>query len=165
MPLHRKVTYLILLLTVVHAIVMSSHLPDEVATHFNGTGEADNYGSSTFYLSMEVIVVFFVAGLLMLPLRKMPKNLISIPNFEYWMAPERYEQTMLYIEKEMGWFGCITAGWLLIVFHLGAIANFNDPVRMAAGPFWAMFAAYLIYTFVWSMKLITRFSKKEDLCN
>jgi uncharacterized membrane protein len=53
----------LLLLMWLHAITEYSNLPDTIATHFNGSGKADDYSSKVFIWLLPTIATILYAGL------------------------------------------------------------------------------------------------------
>lgn len=52
-----------------------------------------------------------------------PNARINLPNRDYWLAPERREQTMRFISATMAWFGCEILLVLISGTFLGLRAN------------------------------------------
>mgnify|MGYP000982640530 CR=1 FL=1 len=88
----------------------ASQLPQCVASHFNAAGEANGWMSRSAYviftsvfglcLPLFIIGVFFT-------IRFMPVSIISLPNRDYWLAPERRVETNAYFMRQALWLACI----------------------------------------------------------
>ncbi len=146
---------------IAHALYYYPHLPPQVARHFGVSGEPDAWGSKAqfliVYLSVvAVLAVTFVGSCLAMP--KMPNSIINLPNKDYWLAPERRQETLDYILPRFLWFGSAT---LLLLFdvsqqsfqvHLGRATKLTH--------IWFSLAAYLLFTTAWCVALVLKFSKK-----
>jgi uncharacterized membrane protein len=79
-------------------------LPDKMAVHFDSSGKPDNWsGKGTFLILMALAIIICniwvpMTGWLM---RKMPDNLISIPNKHYWLANEKSKERLISITRDM----------------------------------------------------------------
>ena len=56
------VSITLLLLMWLHAIIEYNSLPDTIATHFNGSGKADDYGSKLMIWLMPIIATVMYVG-------------------------------------------------------------------------------------------------------
>lgn len=101
-------------------------LPETVAIHFNAAGKADSWASKTHAtLLMLGLQIFLPAFLLLISqlTRHLPIQLINLPNREYWLASERKEATLQYVERFTWWIAMATSLWILVVNHLTYMAN------------------------------------------
>ena len=81
-------------LALLQAVFYYPQLPDTIATHFAGNGEPNGWSSkSTFFLLMIGIMVFIGISLGPSVLWLWQPGLVNLPNRDYWLAPERNEQT------------------------------------------------------------------------
>ena len=87
-----------------------SHLPESVATHFNGAVRPDGWMSrsdhQSFMLKFGLLFPLFVV-VLCFATRFVPANLINVPHREYWLAPERRKETFDYLFRHSLWFACL----------------------------------------------------------
>lgn len=148
---------------VAHALWYYPRLPEQVAHHFGASGQPDAWGSKAQFLVVYLVTVGVMAatflgfGLLM---PKIPNSAINLPNKNYWLAPERRQQTLDYVLPWFLWLGSLTMLLLLDIFqqsfqvHLGKATKLNH--------FWITMGAYLAITTVWSIAIYRKFSKKES---
>ena len=79
-------------------------LPDTVASHFNGSGEADGFSSKLTHsitmvcLQAGMVLMFLILGF---ALKKLPTSMVNIPNKDYWFAPERKDETITKVTAAM----------------------------------------------------------------
>jgi len=89
-------------------------------------------GNSLLQLMPIVGVLLGISAIFMLTprmLRRVPVSLINLPNKEYWLAPERRDESMRFLEREMQWMGVLTVAFLLLVLHLAIRANLRGRCR------------------------------------
>lgn len=154
---------LLLLLTaalVAGAFAVHPHLPERVASHFDGAGRPDGWSTrGSLYATSGIVlagILFLAMGIPAL-VRLMPASLINVPNREYWLAPERREETHLRLDAFMAAFGCGTLVFFALVMGLVVRANISGGGRMSALAMWALFAAYFVFIGAWMWRLYAAF--------
>ena len=92
----------------------------------------------------------------------LPISLVNVPNKEYWLAPERREETMAFFKAQFAWFGCGFLGFLLVVNQLVFDANRTSPRRLNSTAFVTAMILFLAFVGIWTVRLIVRFSKARE---
>ena len=157
------------LLLVALAMVQAAHygplLPDTVATHFNSAGQPNEWSSRASFLIFNLVFVVGMAVVfLVLPplLSKIPNEWINMPNKDYWLAPERREQSLAAMQSWMEWLGAATIALLLSITQMTIEANLSEPVALAPGV-WLLSAAYGVGLIVWTAAFLRwTFRKPRD---
>jgi len=149
---------ILLLLCLGHAAYYYPLLPDRVASHFGASGKPDAWSSKESFAKIYFIVIAFTAVLfpgIGFILRKAPAYLINLPNKDYWLSPERRDETIAVLSRQFLWFGSATVLLLLDIFHqsfrvhLGNAQTLEHPV--------ASIVAYVFFSVPWSIGLIVKF--------
>jgi uncharacterized membrane protein len=143
-------------LAALQALLYAPLLPDQVASHFDGTGMPNGWASKqAFFLLMLAVVGGNVALFLGLPqlITRIPLATISLPNRSYWLAPERRRATLRALERQLLLFGIATTTFLAIVFQLVIIANLRPTPRLDPRFGWIL-GGYLLFTIVWTLRLV-----------
>lgn len=138
-------------------------LPERIASHFGVGGEPDGWMSKTAFYSFEIGLLVFVLGLFFCITRflpKMPKELINLPNKDYWLAPERREKTFRIFRDKMEMFQIPLLALLVSVNQLVIRANLTRENLSPAS--WLVIAAFLVYTIFWSVNLNQKFKVYES---
>jgi uncharacterized membrane protein len=152
---------LLLLLCIGHAMYYYPLLPDRVASHFGASGRPDAWSSKESFVKIYLIVVAVIALLfpgIGLILRKTPPSMMNLPNKDYWLSPERKDETIAILYRQFLWFGSATLLLLLDIFHqsfrvhLGKAQALDHPI--------ASIVVYVVFTTFWSIGLIMKFKLK-----
>jgi uncharacterized membrane protein len=137
-----------------------ARLPERMASHFGASGVANDWMSRDGYVWFMVGVVTF-ASLTMIAafgsIRFLPNAVINIPRRDYWLAPERRDETARTLMR----FGLLMVGFESLFFlaiHLMVVAaNESQPVRLSNDVWWLL-VAFLATTGVLAFKLYRRFA-------
>jgi uncharacterized membrane protein len=136
-------------------------LPDRVASHFGSSGRPDAWSGKSSFVGLYLVVIGIVAFLLPMigaRLSKVPDSRINLPNKDYWLSPERRQETFDVLSRYFLWLATATLLLMLDVFHqafrvhLGKSESLGHPVLSIA-----IYAAFAI---LWSIRLIAKFSRK-----
>lgn len=148
--------YLVLIgIAVLQTAYYMPRLPDPVASHFGGSGMADDWMSKDAFVGLFLGMFVVVAASLLLSvfiMGKVPDRWINLPHKSYWLAPERRDQTFADLTRGMTWFGVATMLFLMGLYHLAFEANLREPARLSGG-FWILFAVFMAFTVVWWARL------------
>ena len=135
-------------------------LPDKVAVHFSPGGTPNNWMSRLNYVisfgSLGIAVPLFIIGLFHL-IKSIPKGLINLPNKEYWLAPDQFQQTTIDIKN----FGIWLAIILLIIFIIGSwiIYDANKHSIVHSIPMQYVIVPILLLLALFFWKFLRRFIK------
>jgi uncharacterized membrane protein len=164
MPRLPVILFWLLVASFVNYVVSSvSTLPEQVATHFGGGGVPNGWMTRNVYqifiLAFGLGLPFFIIGLHYL-LARYAGSQFNIPNREYWLAPERRDETLGFMLRHSWWLGCLLLSFMIAVHHLLLISNLTSPPRLSAVPFLLFLAMFLVGLCGWILVLVTRFRKK-----
>ncbi len=161
----RNLPRIIFIATLLLCLGQAAHyypqLPDRVASHFNAAGQPDAWATKDFfmkvYLSAAGLITILFSGIGFI-LRRTPTSLINLPNKDYWLSPEREQDTIDILSRQFLWFGSATLLLLLDIFHqsfrvhLGKAPTLEHPV--------ASLVVYVGFTVLWSIGLIAKFMRR-----
>lgn len=137
-------------------------LPERMASHFDGTGRPDGFQSKdTFFAlsaSMLIVTVVLFGGLGAL-FRRIPPKWFNLPNRDYWLAPERREETIEGISGQMEWFGAASLALYLFVIQRVFETNRTSEPKLDSGSLFVILGIYLSFTGVWIARFVRRFRK------
>jgi uncharacterized membrane protein len=137
-------------------------LPAVVAQHFGADGRANGWASRDAFFILSWAMLLGLSAIFMLmprTLRRIPVSMINLPHKDYWLATERKDESLSFIEEEMQWMGVLTVAFLVVVLHLAIRANLNPAHHLENVVFLALMAGFLLSTFAWMIRLFRRFPK------
>lgn len=163
MRLARFALVVLLLVIAFQVAYYAPRLPDTVASHFGPSGEPDGWASKTeLFVVYGVVLVVTVGPFLLLPqlLRRIPEEFINLPRKEYWLAPERREETFRTIGVHLLWLGNGTLAFLSHVMGRAMAVNLEPEPRLGGG-FWWSLGLYVTFVTVWLVVFVRRFYRGE----
>lgn len=86
-------------------------LPEQVASHFDASGQPDGWMSKPFYAAFMVGMTLFIAGVFIVMAyltANIPVRWINLPHKDYWLAGERRAETLAYLKTFSLWMGTAT---------------------------------------------------------
>lgn len=135
-------------------------LPPLVASHFDASGAADGFMPRGLYLALMCGMVLGVPLLVaFLPRWSMGPGgaRLNIRHRAYWLAPERRDETLAFVQAHGRWFAAAIALFLAYVHWLVVRANGVQPPALSMPAFYAGFAAFLGAVGAWLRVLHVRF--------
>lgn len=144
------------------AIVYFPMLPSRVASHFDAAGNANGWSSRGSFVVQHVgistLITFVFAGIAMW-LQRIPVSMVNLPNREHWLAPERREASMRWIERHLLWFAAAMMALLQLVFAFTYRSNAAGSGRMAPHLMWPALGAILGVAAWFLVAIYRRFSR------
>ena len=139
-----------------------SKLPLQVASHFDAKGLPDGWMPRSVFLKFMSIFGFlfplFIVGINFI-LRYLPRSAFNMPNRDYWMAPERRQQTFRFFLVHSLWLAFFAILFLAFVYFLTVQANLVKPVRLLLRPLMVSTGAFLLGLIWWAVTLVGHFRK------
>ena len=157
-PVH--VWLIFVLLHAAQTIYYYPRLPAVVAQHFGSNGRPNGWAPREAFFVISWVILLAISALLMLTprlLKRVPVAMINLPHKDYWLAPERKDQSLSFLEREMQWMGVLTIAFLVLVLHLAIRANIDPAHRLENVLFLALMAGFLISACGWIVRLYRRF--------
>ena len=139
-------------------------LPDSIAVHFGSSGEPNGWSDTTEFMmtygasELFIVLLGVASGLL---LRKTPPGLVNIPNRDYWLSPERRQETVAFLSNQVVWIEAITLAFLIAIAQLVFKENLGDAPPRLSGDFWYVLAAFVGATVWFCVRIILRFRTRE----
>jgi uncharacterized membrane protein len=160
----RRLPLAFFLVTAALCVAQAAHyyplLPAKVASHFGSSGAPDGWMPKGPLIWTNISAVVMLALLLLGTASSMsqyPDSRIKLPHKDYWLAPQRREETFAVITDHFLWFGTATFLLLLDVFHqvfrfnLGQAPILEHPVQSLA--------AYVAFAIGWLISFWMRFAR------
>lgn len=139
-----------------------ARLPEIMATHFGGTGRANGWMPREAFVAFQlglyaVILLSFVGPAQVLG--KIPARWFSLPNRDYWLAPERSARTAAHIRRQLWWMASATLLFTVGVTELVIRVNLGAYAALPTAPLLALLGAFLLYTLIWSLRFYRYFRR------
>ncbi len=143
----------------------AQRFPEIVGSHFGKSGVASAWQTKVAFLFVELIVIV-LATLISFAVPRliaaMPASAINLPNKDFWLSPERREDTISFLRTQMGWFGCGLLAFLLFVMELVFRANLQTPPRLNTAAFIPALLTFVAFSAMWSIRFVLRFSRSPN---
>ena len=153
----------VLAASIAHSLHYYPQLPERMASHFNASGQPDGWSTPAAFLCFDIgMNAFMAAVFVLLPLfmARIPTRWWSLPNRDYWLAPERLDQTIRLVRVQMLWFGAATLALLAVVKHLAIQANLMEEPHLSTRTMVYVMGLYFGFVAVWSVRFIMMFYRK-----
>ncbi len=151
----------LIVLAIVQTVYYYPQMPAVVASHFDGVGAPNAWsgrnGFFALYLAMIALVVVVFAWTPRWSERRLRFG-SKIPNADYWLAPERVEQTRAYFRAQMRRLGVVHLLLAIYVMQLAIHANFSNPPRLHPSIVWAL-AIYFVLLISWLINFYRHFRR------
>jgi len=159
-------TALLLLAALAAAQMLHYHplLPDSIAVHFGTDGEPNGWSDKTAFVltygATEAFIVLFGVAFALL-IGRIPASLVNIPHREYWLSPERREDTAEFLSDQILWIEAATLGFLMAIAQLVFKGNLGDASPRLSGDFWYVLVAFVGATLWFALRIILRFRRTD----
>lgn len=133
-------------------------MPPRIASSFDLAGKPEGWaGKNEFCLTCAGTLLAVAAAFVGLGLGngKIPDRLVSLPNKDYWLAPERRDDTHRFLSVWLLWMGNATLVLVMASMHLVVAANSRPPPDLGAS-LWGPVAGYLLFAAAWCAVLCWR---------
>lgn len=146
-----------------YLLASTAALPERVASHFaadgtpNGFMHRDDYRQFIllFGLGLPVLVASVVAFL-----PRLFTGVLKLPHRDYWLAPERREQSLGFLGEHGWWLGCLLVLLMCGVHRLIALANAPDaPPSLGATPFFVLLGLFTLGLLACLARLMLHFRR------
>ena len=125
-------------------------------------GTANGFMPKGAYIPFMAIMILglpLVIGLLLGLGRYLPASLISLPNRNYWLSPERIETTRRYIGRQGGMFAALLLVFMCFVHWQVVQANLVQPPRLSERPFIFGLVLFTLAAAIWAGAFVAHFRR------
>ncbi len=137
-------------------------LPERMASHFDGSGRPNGFQSRDAFFALSagmlVMTVVLFGGLGSL-FRRIPSKWFNLPNRDYWLAPERREETIESMSSQLEWLGAASLALYIFVIQRVADTNRTAEPRLDSGSMFLVLGLCLAFTTIWIVRFLLRFRK------
>ena len=140
-------------------------LPPVVASHFVAGGAANGFMPRSAYLGMMLAVAVglpLAQALVFGLIRLVPDRFINLPQRDYWLAPERRQQTLDYLGDQGNRFAMLLCGFLCFVHWLVLRANAQQPPQFPEATLFAALPLFVGALVIWIGAFVRHFLRRPD---
>lgn len=165
MKVDRTPVTVMLLLAVVAAAQLLYYypkLPATIAVHFGTSGQANGWSGKasffTIYAAIEAAIALAGIALAFLG-ERIPTSFLNMPNRDYWLAPERREESLGFFWTQTIWIEAITLAFLVAIAELVFRANIGDGEPRLSNDFTVIIVVFVAAVVWQSIRILRRFSR------
>ncbi len=163
--LPNSIFYVLVLVAAVQSGYYAPRIPEILGSHFGKSGFVNAWQTKVIFFAVELTIIvlatFISFGVPRL-IAAMPASTINLPNKDFWLGPERREDTIAFLGSQMAWFGCALLAFLLIVMELVFRANLQRPPRLNTGAFVPAILGFLAFSTAWTLRLVFHFYRTRN---
>lgn len=132
-------------------------LPAVVASHFDAAGHPNSYSPKAVLVGIHAGVVLLLGFMILLNATalRMPSARINLPHKDYWLAPERREETLAWMDKQMQWFGAAIFTLMLDMFT--QVLRMNLGRTRTLDHAWLSVVSFMVFCALWIGVMLRRF--------
>lgn len=152
--------------SVTFVIYTSYHLPETVATHFNSDNEPDGWMTRNRYILLILILLVGAPTVISVGIGALAQkysHLINIPNRNYWLAPQRLDQSLDFVTSHAYRLGRLLIVLMTGLHYLVLVANRTEPPSLPQSWFIAISLGFILALILWVIALYRRFSKSQRM--
>ncbi|HXZ60089.1 MAG TPA: DUF1648 domain-containing protein [Steroidobacteraceae bacterium] len=140
----------------------SQSLPEVVASHFDGAGRVNGYMRRAPYIATLMVILVLPLLVVIVTNRALaaPNARINLPNREYWLAPERRDETIRFISGETSTLASLLIIFLCYVQWLVVRANAHSPPALDSRAMIAGLTVLLACMLFSAWRLVRRFRRE-----
>ena len=157
----KLVFFALIALAIIQIVFYYPRMPDVVASHFDGLGAPNDWsGRNGFFGLYAAMLAILILVFVYAPRwsEKRARFGMKIPNREYWLAPERLDQTKAFFQRQMLVMGVVHLSLAIFTVQLVIQANFDQAPRLHHSIAWAL-GLYFVILLVWLIYFFRYFRK------
>ena len=138
-------------------------LPPAVASHFAVGGNANGFMPRSAYLDLMLFIgvgVPFLLALVHRLVRLVPPHLVSLPNRDYWLSPERTTETFAFLYNHGIYLSALLATFICFIHWLVVRANELQPPHFSTSLFFTGLVLFLLAVATWIGMLFVHFNRR-----
>jgi uncharacterized membrane protein len=158
--LPNSIFFALVLVAGLQSAYYASRIPEILGSHFGKSGFASAWQTKAAFFSTELIIIVlatFVSFGIPRIIAVMPASRINLPNKEFWLSPERREDTLAFLRAQIAWLGCVLLAFLLFVMELVFRANLQKPPQLNTAVFVPALLGFLAFSTTWTIRLVLHF--------
>ena len=160
----RMVIFVAVLLAIGQCLYFGPRLPATMASHFGANGQPDGSQSKGAFLGFDLFIVALLTAIftgMPLLIRRLPVSMINLPNKDYWLAPERRDESLAFLANQLELIGGSALLLVVAVMQLAFNANLSNAPTMPPTLIWPPVVAFIGFELVCTVRLMWRFGARQ----
>jgi hypothetical protein len=152
----------LMVFSVTFVIYTSYFLPETVATHFNFHNEPDGWMTRNRYVLLILILLVSIPTVISVGIGALSQkysHLISIPNRDYWLSPQRLDESLDFVASHVYRLGRLLIVLMTGLHYLVLVANRSEPPTLPQSWFMAISLGFVFALSMWVIALYRRFPR------
>ena len=140
-------------------------LPPVVASHFNAQGRPDGYTDRADYVAMMMLLMAAFplgAALLGALFRSLPDRAINIPRRDYWLSPDRRQDSLNYLSGWLQSLSLLGVALLAFTHYVLLKSNQDGQAHLELTPLLIGTGVFLAGLTIWILALHRRFARPPN---
>lgn len=166
-PVNNSRRYLVILLLwaafASYVVFSAPRLPDRVATHFDAAGVPNGWmtraGHVRFTLIFGTLAPAFVVGVFTF-IRALGGRGMNIPNTDYWLAPERQQATVDFVQRRGIWLAGLIVAFIAGIHASILRANAHAPAVLPLSDVGWIAGGFGVAILIWAVTFVVRFLRR-----
>jgi uncharacterized membrane protein len=147
----------------VFIIYTARSLPETVATHFGAHNNANGWMSRNDYLMFMLSFMIGISAFVSFAVGTLPRKFpqwTNLPNRDYWLAAERREDSLNFLNAHGKRLGCLVVMMMLGMHFVLLKANHLQPPMLPVATFSSVLLGFVVALIWWIVRLYRRFPKE-----
>jgi uncharacterized membrane protein len=157
----RRIFYSLAVLAMIQIAYYYPQMPAVLASHFDGLGAPNDWSNRNGFFGLYGLILLMLLGIFTFIPRWSEKRANfgrRLPHSDYWLAPERIEQTRKFLRRQMMIMGVVHLALAIFAVQLVILANFDQQPRLHSSIGWAL-ALYFAILIAWLVHHFLHFRK------
>ncbi len=163
--LPNSIFFALVLVAAAQSAYYAPRIPEILGSHFGKSGFASAWQTKVAFFATELTIIVlatFVSFGIPRVIAAVPASTINLPNKDFWLTPERREETFAFLRTQIAWLGCVLLAFLLFVMELVFRANLHTPPQLNTAAFVPALLAFLAFSTTWTIRLVFHFFRTEN---
>ena len=149
---------------VAFVLYTTRYLPETVATHFGAGNQANGWMSRKSYLSFILSFMIGISAFISFCVGTLPRQFpqwTNVPNRDYWLAPARRDESLVFLSAHGKRLGCLIVMMMLAMHYVILKANHVQPPTLPVSTFSSVLFGFVLALIWWIVRLYRRFPKQD----
>ncbi len=163
--LPNSIFFVLILVAAVQSAYYAPRIPEILGAHFGKSGFVNAWQTKVAFFATELTIIVlatFVSFGIPRLIAAMPTSTLNLPNKDFWLSPERREDTFSFLREQIAWLGCVLLAFLLFVMELVFRANLHTPPQLNTAAFVPALVAFLAFSTVWTIRPVFHFYRTDN---